>query len=103
MSGNPGGEPRSLLEIGEPNQGRHPPGFDLTRLSVDARQPRSHTEGEPGTAVVAPDHLISPGRMIGRFVMHRSLRIALISVTVPMLAALPATAAFAAPTHSPTA
>ena len=35
--------------------------------------------------------------------MHTSLRIALISLAVPVLAALPASAAFAAPTHSPTA
>ena len=33
--------------------------------------------------------------------MHRTLRIALISVSVPMLTALPATAAVAAPTHAP--
>jgi hypothetical protein len=33
--------------------------------------------------------------------MHRSLRIALVSVTFPMLAALSATAALAAPTHAP--
>ena len=33
--------------------------------------------------------------------MHRSLRVALVSVAVPMLAALPVTAAFAAPTNAP--